>query len=240
MKKKLFLGFCLTTITMLMTVSTAYAYTVDYVAGTTQYIESIDHNATTDGIAGMELTAYFTDNTSETAYWESTGGLINGAYGSDWALTASDGTSFNEYTLINSGSSAISYIRLDGFSGNTVFDAGTQNNTPNSAIGWPFSISDINNPYYDLITVTYVDDVALVGEAPVGDIFRYLNIDFTPGISDPGFGSNSILEFAIDTDTVVHTNVTVPEPITAMLLASGLFVLFVSRKKKSLNSQLIL
>ena len=51
-------------------------------------------------------------------------------------------------------------------------------------------------------------------DAPVGDLYRYLTIDF----GNTAFGSGSTLTFRADTDKMTP----VPEPATLLLFATGL------------------
>jgi hypothetical protein len=117
-------------------------------------------------------------------------------------------------------------ITLDGFPGNTVFDRsfgdtdpgrGDEDRASDSAFfgtagsyrGLDFDKTggkDID------VTVTYRSAVQLGADAAVGDIFRYLDVEFIDGLE-----INDQYSWKSDTDSVV-----VPLPPSAYLMGSGL------------------
>jgi hypothetical protein len=197
---------------------------VNYVNQPYNYITEVEQYATTgDLMAGMTVQAYFAGGGSETATWQSTGIGSGEATptGNEWSLAESGDTFYNYWTLTNTSASPISEIRIDPFPGYTVFDTtfNGQNGTTNSEYGWTFSVNSSSPSNFD-ITATYLDAVALDGTAPVGDLYRYLDIVFNNGIY---LGEDGYLQFGADTDNVSFGNINpTPLPGTFLLLGSGL------------------
>jgi hypothetical protein len=117
-------------------------------------------------------------------------------------------------------------ITLDGFPGNTVFDRSFGYNDPQngqedrpsdsgffgttgSALGLDFLKT--GGPDID-VTVTYRGAVKLGANDAVLDIFRYMDVDFGPGVQP-----NQQYSWKADTDNVV-----VPLPGAMLLLGAGL------------------
>jgi hypothetical protein len=201
-------------------------------AGTTNYIGAVvDYPTTGAGMAGMTVQVSFANGTSETETWISTGTASGAASGTGWSLAqsgdtfpyeSSDGSLAGYWTLTsNPGSLAISQVRIDALAGNTVFDTNDNaEGTPGSWYGYDFTLNPDYSPNFDIsgISATYQDAVAIMGSSPVGDLYRYLDIDF-----GNDFGPGSSLEFFADTDTDAATPLgNVPLPGTFLLLGSGL------------------
>lgn len=199
-------------------------------AGTTNYIAAVaDYPTTGSGMARMTVQVSFANDTSETETWISTGTVSGAATGTGWSLAQSgdtfpDASLDNFWELTNTGSLAISEIRIDALAGNIVFDT-TDNQgalyigTTDSELGYDFTLNPDYSPNFDIsgISATYQDAVAITGSSPEGDLYRYLDIDFG---NDFGPGT---LEFFADTDTDAQDHFfPAPLPSTFLLLGSGL------------------
>ena len=139
---------------------------------------------------GMAVTANFIGGGSETLYWADTGAASGGVSGTGWGLSESGDTFGGFWSL--SSSVGISSIFIDAGVGNTVFDIDWVGyGTDGSASGWTFQTDD---PFD--ITATYSGEVSVGGAAAVGDLWRYLNLDFTQGFSGG-------MRFIADTDNLL-------------------------------------
>ena len=170
---------------------------------------------------GMAVTANFIGGGSETLYWADTGAASGGVSGTGWGLSESGDTFGGFWSL--SSSVGISSIFIDAGVGNTVFDIDWVGyGTDGSASGWTFQTDD---PFD--ITATYSGEVSVGGAAAVGDLWRYLNLDFTQGFSGG-------MRFIADTDNLLYAGDInpVPEPTGLLLLASGLLGLGFLRRRK--------
>ena len=177
-------------------------------AGTTNFVSAVTVFPTAgDMMDGMSVKATFFGGGSQTIAWADQGGAKGGVIGTGWSLSVNGDTFGSPWALSVGRDTPITNISIDGFPGKTVFDTraiGDVLGTEGSRRGWTFdSALDI--------TATYSDAVALIGDLPVGDLFRNLELSFGPD----GFSGD--MSFVADTD-----NVAVPEPATMLLLGSGL------------------
>lgn len=193
----------------------AGSVTVNFDAGTTNQTTALT-GFSTDGsmMGGMKITAYFSDNSSQTETWATTGTGAGGASGTGWSLGESGDTFGGNWTLSNTGTLGITRLLIDAGPGNTVLDTtfGGATGTPGSELGMDFAVVSGGDPY--AITATYSNLVALTGFAPVGDLYRDLDIAFDVGLT----GS---LVFNADTDNIKFAGDIAPVPIPGALLLLG-------------------
>lgn len=187
-----------------------------------------------NSMGGMTVTVQFENGSQEVAEWKDvdTVTLRSGiAKGNGWSLSVTDGSTyelnsrFSPWKFTVGNSIRISKLVIDAGSGATVFDgtrsfASTPLTTPStdgSQSGMAFQY--ISDNVFDNTVATYSGLVALTGADPVGDLYRFLTIDFG------GFVEGTTLSFSADTDnlTAPLKAATVPEPATMILFSVGIF-----------------
>src|SRR5262249_17935497 len=137
-----------------------------------------------DMMVGMSVTAFFTNGSSEVATWMATGPGAGRAQGTGWSLSESGDTfspalGSDPWNLRNAipGDIGITRLVLDGGPGMTIFDRTNPSpGTPGSGSGLDFT-----SDHFDAldITATYRNQVAVTPNAPVGDIYRVLDVQIT-------------------------------------------------------------
>jgi len=199
---------------------------VAYDPGTTYSTDGLSSVSTSGAaMAGILVTAYTADGDSETVAWIATGTYVGGAYGTGWSLYLGNDTYGSWWTLTNITTHAITGLLIEGAPGNTVFDvwANTEG-TSGSSNGWPFEFKHGPSIPVDIIA-TYRNQVGVAGDAPVGDLYEEMEIEFTNAGGFPS-GVYEWLGFIADTDNATTTPLpAVPEPASAISLAAGLALL---------------
>lgn len=179
----------------------------------------------TDGnmMNGMAVTVYFSNSYSETVYWNS-----GNAIGTGWSLSETGDTYGGVWTLSNNTTSGQNIQRffIDAGIGNSMFDvnfdsgaigAGNSSGfssyeTPGSARGWSFALQSGSG--LDILA-TYSGPVGIGSNAPVGDLYRYLDVQLT---NSGGLASGANMTYITDTDSAQLANDVKPTPDAASTL----------------------
>jgi hypothetical protein len=204
--------------------------TVNATNGTTQETSGLTGFATTGSLmAGMSVTAYFTDTTSQTLSWVSTGGGFGGVNGTGWSLTEGIDTFSDNWVLSVTGAKSISSLFIDGGPGDTLFDRTNPSfGSTGSAQGRDFTLTSANRP----ITVTYSDIVAIGAAAPVGDLYRTMTVNF----GSTAVTNGQTVTWIADTDNAAVRGgivARIPEPGTFAFVMVGLLGGFTARRRKN-------
>ena len=204
----------------------AQAGTVDvfFDNGTTNTTTALTGFGTTGAqMDGMRVTAYFSDGTSAAADWADTGVDSGGvSVGNRFSLNEAGTTFSNNFTLRNlSPTLSLTRVYIDAGPGDTVFDidwptpGSVSEGTPGSANGQRFVVTSANA--WD-IDATYIDRVSLGAAAPVGDLWRYLDITFT---NVGGFAPGSVITYVTDTDNLLFAGDLTPVPLPPAVLGGA-------------------
>lgn len=196
--------------------------TVNFDNGDTYYTTALTDFTTTGAMMdNIAVTAYYLGGGSQTLAWSDIDSDSGGVSGTGWSLRA-DGNTYNNsaWTLTTDQSTALSGLLIDSFAGDSVFDISwpTFPGSDGSARGKTFSSGTSLN-----ITVTYKDQLGIDAAAPVGDLWRYLDIQFA---GTGGSGTSLTLNFTADTDNFkypgdVHPDPSIPTPGTILLGSIG-------------------
>ena len=168
-----------------------------------------------DQLAGMVINATHPGGTTSASTWAAVSTGCGSALGAGWSVAQCGDTFETEWTL--EATTPVASLFFDAGAGNGVFDLSTGDFavTEGSARGITFTTT-----FQTPITSTYSGPVALAGSAPAGDLFRFLQVDFTGA---PFLGT---LTFMQDADSLRLTGdlnpSAVPEPGSLLFLTSGL------------------
>ncbi len=248
---RLAIGSVATMIAVLGGAAGGHGATVNAVFAPQQDVPAITTHLTFgDMMEGMEVSVRFDSGIGESEIWMATGnpgeGQAKGIDG-DWSLTEAGDTFSSiwtlEYTdLMSKGT--LTAFSIDGFAAGVsdlgvMFDRSFDNFgnpigpvTPGSANGRDFT--EIGAPPFSIF-VTYRGAVGVNPNAPLEDLYRWMDVVFRDPLGQTG-GLNgddiTTLEFLQDTDNPKI----VPEPGTvAMLIGAGLIGLvgYARRRRKS-------
>jgi hypothetical protein len=180
-------------------------------------------SATTGALMnGMLISATFANSFSQTLAWAATGLDSGGVTGTDWGLSVAGDTFSANWTFVNTIGSNLVQLTLNGAPGQTMFDTVFGADTPGSFSATTF----VENPTAAGVA-TFSRRVALLGNAPAGDLWDVLSVSFTGGGVAGGF------TFQQDTDNGVTLTAAIPEPSTYALMLAGLgFVGFVANRRR--------
>jgi hypothetical protein len=229
--KKLITIFTIAVLLLAVSETATAVYVVNYDAGTTNVTTALTGYATTGAMMnGMQVTAWYGSG-PDTATWGATGAVSGAASGTGWSLAESGDTFGGHWTLTNNTGSVLTRLLIDAGTGDTVYDRSwpiSSTNpdigygTPGSARGWTFDVvSDHSNLN---IVATYRDLVALSGSAPVGDLYRYLDIDFVGPTGGPGLPTGISLTYISDTDNIKFAGDINPVPAPGAVLLGSIGV----------------
>ncbi len=181
--------------------------------------------------AGMEVKVTFTDNTTSSAIW-STSGISGSASSDGWTLSQSGTTFSSPWLFRNNSTKAVSSLFINAITGSTVFDRIAVNEvTPDSADGWEFSVVSGVAPS----SFKYSNIVNVVGQPALGDLYAALTINWSSGLAN-----NSFLSFRADTDSaiaVIDPTDPKPVPVPAAFVGIGLAGVLLSKKAISLKQK---
>jgi hypothetical protein len=215
--------------------SWAYTVTVNFDPGVIQSIPGVAQSSNGATMAGMEVQTHREGMAGQPlddiSIWQATGPESGEIPPNIYFLSESGDTFVSEWAMGYLGTAShLSKLTIDAFKGNTVFDTSFDEEEGNtgtlgSGLGKTFKVISYTTDYgLSDVVVTYRDQVAKEGNAPVGDLYRYLDIEFVGGFR----GMPGILEFIADTDSIILT----PVPPTAWLFGLGLAVLGLATRKR--------
>lgn len=176
-------------------------------------------------MTGLSITATFTNQAAQTRLWATTGATSGGVTGTGWGLSLTGDTFGASWDFaINQQANLGQLVSLviDGGNALTILDTTDPNQgTPNSASGMDFAFNSCSGcdavASYDFV-------VGIIPNAPVGDLFQRLTVNFVTPAGGLG-GPRSNWSFFQDTDN--DARFTVPEPgglalVGLALAAAGL------------------
>lgn len=180
-----------------------------------------------DMMAGMTVVFTFDDASVVNGVWATTG-VAAGGVSLSAGLSLVGDTFLDPWTLTNTSGKGLVSVALDGAPGNTIFDIILDPFlTDGSARGKPFQVTS-GLASYDIVA-TYSNLIALIGDAPLGDLYRNLFIDF----GQMAFATGDVLQFLADTDNAALPDDIrpIPLPTTAGLGMVGLLAISSRRRR---------
>ncbi len=171
-------------------------------------------------LEGAQITATYADGTTETLTWKALDPYTTGgASGTDIKMFF--GYSWHELTTTKT----LASLSIDLSPANSVFDTTTAMgddpsapSTPGSLNGFPFKLAPDYADTTGDITATYSNIVNLSGNAPVGDLYTTMTIDFS-GL--PGGGLLGRLDWNSDIDTMTGPFKDTLDAVDDVLTISG-------------------
>lgn len=206
---------------------------------TVNAIDITGFTTTGNQMAGMTVTGTFTDGITATCIWADGGGTTGNCAatngGGSFSLTLTGDTFSNPFNLGVTGTLNLLSLLFNGIPGGTVFDRTfTDVGTPGSELGLDANGTTV--PAAINGSATYIDQVGTLGNAPVGDLFARLQLDFSGAGLAPLAGGAPVATFSFDTDTIGVRGSNgggVPEPSTWAMMAGGLALVAFSRLRRS-------
>lgn len=192
-------------------------------------------------MAGMVVTAYFSDSTSNSAVWTSsstgpgsTGQAVSSVSGHSWSLTQTGHTfdtdvNGTEWVLTNfAGSPNMTRLVIDAGVGGITFDRVIATEvTLDSKLGR--NITNAGGTFAGDVLATYrnpivVGSLANPLQSPTQDLYGLLDMQF----SGSAFAATQTLKFWADTDNLASA--AVPEPTSLALVSMFAGALFIRRR----------
>jgi hypothetical protein len=192
-------------------------------AGTTNTTTALTGFSTTGAqMDGMSVRAFFSDGSQSVGTWADTGASSGAAsVASRFSLSESGDTFGGTWSLSNLAAGlSITRVVIDAGVGDSVFDlTSPATGTPGSANGWTFQLVSAN--VWDIVA-TYRNQVALGAAAPVGDLWRHLDIAFN---NANGLASGQTVQYIADTDNLQFAGDIAPVVPLPMAVWGGLVLL---------------
>jgi hypothetical protein len=210
----------------------AASVTIESIEGQAMYSQfGVAESTSVDGaeMAGMQVTAFYGDGSSESLTWQATGRRVGGVAGSYITMMYESGL----FTL-TVAQTLTSFI-FETAGGNTFFDIiGSKGDDPTNTIGtdwgYPFRVEG-GDPLTGEIAVTYENGLHVAGQARASDTFTKMTVDYS-GLEAGGFFGTTIFKTDLDELAVPGDLSAVPLPagMPLLLLAFGTLGLVHRRK----------